>query len=645
MKWPWARQEAPRLPVSVITKTPPPRKARAPIATGGPIADYLAALLAELRAIKQGAVATYIPELAKADPDLCAIALATADGALYVAGDADHAFTIQSVSKPFLYAAMLDAHGRDYVLKRVGVEPTGDAFNALKFDEEHKRPFNPMVNAGAIGVAAMVPGKSVAARIERVRAGFSRFAGRKLAIDEIVMDSEKETGDRNRAIAAAMFQGGMIDGEPEDILDIYFAQCSVLTTCRDLALMGATLANDGVQPVTGERVLRNETVCDVLSVMNTCGMYNYAGQWAYEVGMPAKSGVSGAILAVIPGQAGLAIFSPPIDERGNSVRAIAGCKRVAAEFGLHVFRTNPSARSVIRRVVRGDVLRSKRMRTRSERALLDAAGAEICVIEAQDVLYFGSTELLLREANRLAQTARTLILDLRRVYAADDAARRLLAELALALRAAGRKLVFAHVEAEGALADLHAALKATLGDVEDIAFAHRDEALEACENEIIARSKLGAAPAKFGLAHLDLFRGLDGEAVKALEAAAKPLAFEAGQIIVKEGDLAQLFFVLISGTASVRLNVDGAGGGAHKVRVASVGPGMSFGEMALLDGGVRSADVVADERVVCYGFSVEELIELGRAHPQILIVVFGNMTRDLSERLRRTTDEVRALEH
>ena len=632
MKWPWARQDA-------------KRKLRPAKIGGGPISDYLDALLADLRAIKQGAVATYIPELAKVDPDLCAIALATADGALYAAGDADHVFTIQSVSKPFLYAAMLDERGRDSVLSRVGVEPTGDAFNAMRFDEQNNRPFNPMVNAGAIGVAAMVSGGNVAARIERMRAHFSRFAGRDLRIDETVMRSEQETGDRNRAIAEAMRQGGMMDDDPSQVLDVYFAQCSVLVTCRDLALMGATLANDGVHPLSGERVVKDETVCDVLSVMNTCGMYNYAGQWAYEVGMPAKSGVSGAILAVIPGQAAIAIYSPRVDERGNSPRAIAGCKRMAREFGLHVFRTNPSARSVIRRVLRGDVVRSKRIRTREERVLLDRDGADICVIEVQDVLYFGSAELLLREASRLAGDARTLILDFRRVYAVDEAARKLLGDLARGLRGTDRKLVFAHVEQTGPLGDLYAALNAELGDLGGVAFGHRDEALEACENEIIARSAHSAARTKFALAQLDLFRGVDGAAVKALEAAAKPLVFNAGQTIVREGDPARLFFVLTSGTASVLLNVVDTGAGSHKVRVASIGPGMSFGEMALLDGGVRSADVVADERVVCYGFSVEELIELGRTHPQILIVLFGNMARDLSERLRRTTDEVRALEH
>lgn len=642
MRWPWARPQmkAPRVEDAAPDMAAP--IAPALEAQVGPVDFYLRALHAEISAITDGAVATYIPELAKANPAHCAIAIATADGALYAVGDADQDFTIQSVSKPFLYGCMLDELGRERVLKRVGVEPTGDAFNAMRFDEVNNRPMNPMVNAGAIGVAAMVSGRSAPARIEAVRAHFSRFAGRALAIDDKVMRSEQETGDRNRAIAAAMHKNGMMDGAPSEVLDVYFAQCSVLVTCRDLALMGAVLANDGVHPITGERVLKSESVCDVLTVMNTCGMYNYAGEWAYEIGMPAKSGVSGSIVAVIPGQAAIAVFSPPIDPNGNSLRAIAACKRMAQDFGLHVFRTNPSARSVIRRIVHGNVVRSKRVRTSEERRVLDEAGAAVCVIEAQDVLYFGSAERLLREAAKLAESASTLILDLRRVYAVDEAARKLLAQLHGTLKQKGCALVFANVHTQGPLADLHAFLTSACPSA--LIYEHRDQALEAAENDIIARAAPGRARAKFGLAQLDLFRGLDTDAVKALEAAAKPMQFETGQVIVREGDPARLFFVITSGSASVRLNVAGEAG-KRSVRVAAIGPGMSFGEMALLDGGVRSADVVADERVVAYGFSVDELQELGRTHPQILIVMFGNMARDLSERLRRTSDEVRALEH
>jgi glutaminase len=240
------------------------------------------------------------------------------------------------------------------VLAHVGVEPTGEAFNSIILDEVHNRPFNPMVNSGAIAVAELYKGATHAERLEAMLEFFCRFAGRRLAVDEAVYRSEDATGHRNRAIAYMMLNFGMIQRPPTEVLDIYFRQCAVEVTARDLALMAATLANDGVQPLTGERLLPPEAVRDVLTVMSSCGMYNYAGQWAFEVGMPAKSGVSGAIVAVIPDQIGIGVFSPPLDAYGNSIRGVAACKEISHAFDLHLFsnRTNPPA--VIRREYRGD---------------------------------------------------------------------------------------------------------------------------------------------------------------------------------------------------------------------------------------------------------------------------------------------------
>jgi glutaminase len=291
-----------------------------PGAGESPIARYLAELQTRLAGITEGAVADYIPELGKADPKLFGVAIATVDGETYGAGDVDRAFSIQSVSKPFAYGYALREHGQAAVLAHVGVEPTGEAFNSIILDEVHNRPFNPMVNSGAIAVAELYKGATHAERQEAMLEFFCRFAGRRLAVDEAVYRSEDATGHRNRAIAYMMLNFGMIRHDPSEVLDIYFRQCSIGVTARDLALMAATLANDGVQPVTSERLLAPEAVRDVLTVMSSCGMYNYAGQWAFEVGMPAKSGVSGAIVAVIPGQIGIGVFSPPLDALGNSIR-------------------------------------------------------------------------------------------------------------------------------------------------------------------------------------------------------------------------------------------------------------------------------------------------------------------------------------
>jgi glutaminase len=306
-------------------------------AAASPFQAALEDLHAELRGVDQGTVASYIPELARADPSWFGICAATVDGRSYAVGDADQSFTIQSISKPFMYGLALEDNGREAMLRRVGVEPTGDAFNAIVLDERSNRPYNPMVNAGAIAVAGQIKGGGPTERLNRVLAMFERYVGRPLLMDVSVFTSERTTGHRNRAMAHLMRNFGMIDERIDEVLDLYFQQCSLLVTCRDLAMMAATLANGGVNPATGAQALDRRYVRDILSVMYTCGMYDYAGEWAYSVGLPAKSGVGGGIIAVVPGRMGIAVFAPPLDERGNSVRGVRACAALAERYGLHIF--------------------------------------------------------------------------------------------------------------------------------------------------------------------------------------------------------------------------------------------------------------------------------------------------------------------
>jgi glutaminase len=615
--------------------------------SAGPIDHYLATLHTRLKELRDGEVANYIPELAKADPDLFGIAIATVDGKVYATGDSERTFTIQSTSKAFIYGYILAEYGRDAVLKHIGVEPTGDAFNSILLDDVENRPFNPMVNSGAMAAAELIKGDTPEARIATMLDVMSRFAGRSLFIDENVFRSEQATGHRNRAIAYMMLNSGMIQSSPESILDVYFRQCSVRVTCRDLAVMAATLANDGVNPITGVEAIPRDYIQDVLTVMNSCGMYNFAGQWSYEVGMPAKSGVAGGIIAVIPGQIGIGVFSPRLDRHGHSVRGVRVCRELSETFGLHVFRNHTNTGAVIRRELFGNVVHSKRRRTAEEHRILDELGAKICLIEVQGGLFFGSADRLIRRIDELAKEAEYVIIDLRRVHEVDQAARRLLAEVLDWLAARNRRLLFAHVLPEGALAPLHALLGERYGDLGEIVFSHRDTALEWCENRLIADASSGRDLTKFSLSALNVFAGLSADDLKILESAVRPLVFEAGQTIIREGDEARLFFVLARGKATVCLRLAGADSetnGENLVRVATLGPGLSFGEMALLDGGRRSADVVADERVVCYGFSVDHLRDIGKEHPHIFNTILGNMMRDFSDRLRRANDEIRALE-
>lgn len=284
-----------------------------------------------------GVVADYIPELGKANPEDFGMAVVTVRGRLHAVGDAGKTFTIQSVSKALAFCLAVQAAGHAKVVSRVGFEPSGDAFNAIELDPATGKPFNPMVNAGAIAVAGLLCEQLGAGAFDTLMTTFGAAAGRTLSIDEKVYQSEKATGNRNRAIAYLLLTHGLLRVDPETALDFYFRQCSVSVSAIDLAAMGACLANMGQNPVTGKDVFDVAAVRLTLSVMFTCGMYDYAGNWACDVGVPAKSGVGGGIMGVINRQLGISSYSPRLDAKGNSVRGVQGFAALAEEFGLHVF--------------------------------------------------------------------------------------------------------------------------------------------------------------------------------------------------------------------------------------------------------------------------------------------------------------------
>src|ERR671920_645223 len=283
----------------------------------------------------------YKPELAAEERDRFSICFVRTNGEAHQAGDHDRPFALQSISKVFVYGLALADHGRDYVLKHVGVEPSGDAFNSIVFDERNNRPYNPMVNAGALATTDLVESENPAEDLERILGVLRRYAGNEdLKVDEDVFALEMGSADRNRATSYLMRSYGMISHAVEENLALYLRQCSVCVTSRDLAVMAATFANGGVNPLTREQALASRYVRDVLSVMHTCGMYDFAGQWAYQVGIPAKSGVSGGILAVVAGKLGIGVYSPGLDAYGNSVRGTNVCEELSEHLGLHIFADN-----------------------------------------------------------------------------------------------------------------------------------------------------------------------------------------------------------------------------------------------------------------------------------------------------------------
>ncbi len=312
-----------------------------------PFNSYLTELHTNYQSLNDGAVANYIPELALANPAWFGISVVTADGQIFEVGDCQQQFTLQSISKAFVYGLALEDHGREYVNSKVSVEPTGEAFNSIVLDEKSNRPYNPMVNSGAIATTDLIKGNSATERLKRILDMFRRYTGTELSINVPVFLSEKATGNRNRAIAYLMLNCGMVSDRIEETLDLYFQQCSILVNAHNLAVMAATLANGGINPITKERAIDERYVQDVISVMLTCGMYDYSGEWAYRVGIPAKSGVGGGITAVVPGKIGVGIFSPLLDNKGNSVRGTKVCEDISRDFGLHLFNVAKPERDLL----------------------------------------------------------------------------------------------------------------------------------------------------------------------------------------------------------------------------------------------------------------------------------------------------------
>jgi len=367
-----------------------------------PVTASLDEVHRRLGAIDEGEPATYIPELALADRDAFGLALVSMAGRTYRAGDAETPFSVQSVSKPFVYALALTDLGSAEVRRRIGVEPSGEAFNAISLEPGTGRPANAMVNAGAIVATSLVPGRDANERFARIRSFLSAFAGRPLEVDEDVFASESATGDRNRALAYLMRSAGSLTGSADDHVLTYFRQCSLRVTAVDLAVMAATLARGGVNPITGERVVTERVAVQTLALMASCGMYDGAGRWLLDVGLPAKSGVSGGLIAASPARFGIAVYSPPLNDAGNPARGVAALTELSERFALHLMHPPGRLTPTVTGTATAREVRSTHPRTRGQRALLAEAGDRIAVITAQGSLEFTETEELLHTIRQVA---------------------------------------------------------------------------------------------------------------------------------------------------------------------------------------------------------------------------------------------------
>jgi len=609
--------------------------------SGSPIQAYLEQLHRRFAGLSGGQVATYIPALAKADPAAFGIVIATVDGQVYEVGDTRLRFSIQSVSKPLVFGVALEDAGRERVDQAIGVEPSGDAFNSISLEPHTGRPRNPMINAGAIATASLVAGATPAARLARVVDALSAYAGRPLDIDEAVFESERDTGHRNRAIGHMLRNYDIVKDDPEQALTLYFKQCSVLVDCRDLALMAATLANAGINPASGQRAVRADLIGEILSVMTTCGMYDFSGGWAYHVGLPAKSGVGGGIIAVLPGQLGIGVYSPALDERGNSLRGVKVCETVSSELGLHFLEPPRNTLSTVRARYTLAGVRSKRRRPPAEEALLARHGDSVAVYELQGDLRFATIEPVLREVVGSGQALTHVVLDLKRVASADAAATRMLARLADVCAERGQQLVLTRVRRGDLLADFSNEMNPR--HVGAVRFQPQlDGGLEWCERKLLERhaAPRNGTPAGSRLSEHRLCAGLNDADIDHLQSLLRLQSFEAGSMIVRRGDAADRLYLLVRGEVSVIVDLPGGG----SKRLSTLSAGMCFGESALLVGGTRSADVRADSPVECWTLTATSFAGLESESPRLLIRLLNNLLIAVSETAVRLTAEVAALE-
>ncbi|MCS3730317.1 glutaminase [Bradyrhizobium betae] len=504
----------------------------------------------------------------------------------------------------------------------IGVEPSGEAFNSIRLTNDN-RPFNPMVNAGAIACSGLIYAVDGKGAFERVRSKLGQFAGRELGVDEAVHASETATGNRNRAIAWLLRNYAVLPDDVDAVLDVYFRQCAILVTARDLAVMAATLANRGINPVTGVQVITPHVVARTLSVMTSSGMYDYAGEWTYRVGIPAKSAVGGGIVAALPSQLGLGNFSPLLDNHFNSARGLKVCEALSARFDLHMLNRNADVRSSIMADYDIYGISSRRSRQPREQQTLDERHSDIRVLELVGAMNFGTIDYVTRRLASEPPNAPLLIIDFRRVPDITAAGAELLGETLTALGNADITTILSGFEETSAV---WAAISARTADPRRLLrFALLDDAIEWAEDQVIYR--FGGFTDVKESSHLGeqaLLAELDTGEIAAIISLSTTRRYAAGQRIIAAGEPANSLFFLQSGMVSVKLR--------SGVRLASLGPGMAFGEMAMLEQS-RSADVFADTPVACLELPLDSFADYRRVHPEASLKIMRNLAAILARRL------------
>lgn len=606
--------------------------------------EFLNQIHETIRSERSGAVADYIPELLLVNEDDFGIAIATVDGYVYQVGDSMTPFSIQSVSKAFTYGIALQDKGEDQVIAKVDVEPSGEAFNSISLEPDSGRPRNPMINAGAIAVTGLVEGESSDDKINRILKEFGKYTGHEMEYDEKIYLSEKRTGHRNRAISHMLRNYEILEDDPEATLDAYFRQCSILVTCRDLAVMGACLANSGVNPITGIRTLEERYIPNVLSVMSSCGMYDYSGNWIYQVGMPAKSGVGGGIVAVLPGQFGLAVYSPRLDVKGNSVRGIQVCEQLSANLGLHMMHSSRVTTStVIRSLYTGADIHSKRARDPDLMSILSEHGHKILIVELMAELTFVSSELIIRELSHRADRVDYLILDFSRVTSIDKSACKIFSEISQKYQQEMQTVLYVGTKNKYRFTGYIKQQQSSQADTGLLSHDDLDRALEWCEDQLLEsiypREVLMSSQV-VPLHQQLICREMTDAEIAFLDSLLVQKSYARSEMICREGDPAELVYFVLTGRVSAEITVRGK----VKTWLGGSAEGSVFGESALLGNEVRSADVVADTDVVLKELVAHDLLQSD--HPvaaQVLQKFYRNLSVLYDTRIRRANAQIRAL--
>jgi len=593
-----------------------------------PLQRFLTSCYDNLLDDLSGNVADYIPELSKCDPNKFGISLATLDGHVYDIGDSELPFTIQSISKAFVFALALESLGPEHVQTVISVEPSGEAFNAIRLTADN-RPFNPMVNAGAIACTGLIVAAEGKKAFDKIHEILSRCAGRNLKIDDAVYRSESLTGDRNRAIAWLLRNYSRLPQDVDFVLDVYFKQCSILVTAHDLAIMAATLANCGINPVTQDRIISPDVVARTLSVMTSSGMYDYAGQWLYNIGMPAKSGVGGGIIASLPASLGLGTYSPRLDSYGNSVRGIHVCERISSYLNLHVLSQKNDVKTCILADYDISGISSRRNRLSSEAKLLQEHHGEVRIIELVGALTFSTLDYVSRKLTNNSKNVKYIILDIRRVPEITSAAESLLNSLIQEIETNNIKFIISGIKVGSEIYDQISSMHNLLNNS---SFTLLDEAIEWVEDNIVGRyAGISNIVEIIPLNEQLLLTDFSNQEIATLVEICEEKNYNTGDQIIFSGESANAFYFLLAGKVSVKL--------PSGVRLSSLSAGMSFGEMALLEN-VTSADVWADTDVKCLELKLNAYNNFRIAFPLTAEKLMKNGAYILSQRLRKANTKV-----